>query len=92
MSVYVDKALNRYGRMFMSHMVADTLDELHAMADTIGIQRRWFQANASTPHYDVCQTKKAMAIAYGAIELDRAPYVEVIRRLRKAAAGSLTNG
>ena len=51
MPVYVDNQKNPYGRMKMCHMLADTLEELHAMADLIGIKRKWFQ-NESTPHYD----------------------------------------
>jgi len=57
-----------YGRMVMCHMLADTLDELHAMADRIGVARRWFQDHR-TPHYDVCASKKALAIQFGAIEI-----------------------
>jgi hypothetical protein len=54
MPVYVDEAKNPYGRMLMSHMLADTLPELHAMADIVGLKRAWFQGNASTAHYDLC--------------------------------------
>ena len=82
MAVYIDKCRNEFGRMLMSHMIADSLAELHGMADAIGIQRRWFQANASTPHYDVCQSKKAMALKSGAIELDRREYVLKIQQIR----------
>lgn len=41
MAVYVDPAQHPFGRMIMCHMWADTLDELLAMADRIGVQRKW---------------------------------------------------
>lgn len=67
MSVYVDDMfdlpMGRYRRMKMSHMIADTEDELHAMADTIGVARRWHQGD----HYDVCMSKRKLAIAAGAV-------------------------
>lgn len=82
--VYLDKARNKFGRMLMSHMIADTLEELHAMAQAIGVQRKWFQGQGSTPHYDVCQSKRADAVKRGAVELGRGEYVGVIQRLREA--------
>jgi len=81
MPVYVDKARNGYGRMIMCHMVADTLDELHAMADAIGVKRKWFQPE-SRPHYDICQSKRRLAIWNGAIEIGRKELVAMIRRHR----------
>ncbi len=38
MTVYVDDMKVKYGRMIMCHMVADTINELHEMADKIGIK------------------------------------------------------
>ena len=70
MSVYVDRAIYPYRRMIMCHMVADSLEELHAMADSIGVARRWFQSHSSTPHYDLCKSKRALAVQNGAIELN----------------------
>lgn len=84
MSVYVDKSRNGFGRMVMCHLIADTPAELRAMALKIGLNLRWFQARASTPHFDISQSKKAMAIAAGAIELDRRPFVDVMKRIRNA--------
>lgn len=81
MSVYVDKEENRFGRMIMCHMIADTLDELHAMAGRIGLQRNWFQP-VSSAHYDLSKSRRAEAIRLGAVELDRHAFVGVIRRLR----------
>jgi hypothetical protein len=83
MSVYVDKAKNQYGRMFMCHMVADTLDELHNMADQIGIKRRWFQNSGSMPHYDICQAKKQEAIRLGAKEIESIELVALMRQWRE---------
>lgn len=48
--------------MKMSHMIADTDEELHAMADAIGVARKWFQGD----HYDVSMSKRALAITMGA--------------------------
>lgn len=86
MSVYVDKAIYGYGRMVMCHMIADTPDELHAMADRIGVARKWFQdpltMNVSTPHYDICKSKRALAVEAGAIECDRNAFVAAVRHIR----------
>lgn len=83
MSVYVDKSTNGFGRMVMCHMIADTPPELLSMAVRIGVDPKWFQANASTPHFDIAKSKKALAIAAGAIELDRRPFVDVMKRIRQ---------
>lgn len=71
MAVYVDDMRARVGVMIMCHMVADTLSELHAMADLIGIQRRWYQGPPTTrwPHYDIALSKRALAVANGALEI-----------------------
>lgn len=83
MPVYVDKAVWPFRRMIMCHMVADTPNELHAMADKIGVARRWFQSNASFPHYDICKAKRALAIRYGAVEFEgRAEQVEWMKKTR----------
>lgn len=86
MSCYVDQGRYPYGRMIMCHLIADTPEELHAMADRIGIARKWFQdaGKASFPHYDIALTKRAAAIGAGAIECDRNTFVAHIRRLRPA--------
>lgn len=84
MSVYVDRARNTYGRMLMCHMIADSAIELHQMADVIGVDRRWFQKSppASMPHYDIAQSKRALAIAAGAVDCDRNTFVGHVRQIR----------
>jgi hypothetical protein len=48
----------RLGRMITCHMPADTGAGLHAMADTIGVARRWYHGD----HYDICLAKPNAAI------------------------------
>lgn len=88
MMVYVDTARNRFGRMIMCHMIADSLDELHEMADAIGMKRHWFQAppKASFPHYDVSLSRRMKAIELGAVELARAEFVAAMQRIRAVKA------
>lgn len=90
MSVYVDTMRAplspRRGRTYiMCHMWADTREELFAMADKIGIARKWFQRprevglpgmDASWEHFDIALSKRALAIKAGAIETDRYGPVE----------------
>ena len=66
----------------MSHMIADSLDELHAMAEAIGVARKWFQGRASIPHYDVCKSKRELAIKLGAIPVERREFVLKMRDIR----------
>ena len=45
MTVYVDDVEHSFGQMLMCHMWADTLDELMAMVDKIGVARKWIQGH-----------------------------------------------
>jgi hypothetical protein len=51
------------------HLLADTLDELHALAGRIGLKRAWFQSHGTFPHYDLTRPRRARAVAAGAIEI-----------------------
>lgn len=69
MTVYVDDMAAPYhpkhrpGRTYiMCHMIADTEDELHAMAAKIGVARKWYQDD----HYDITKSSRKLAIANGA--------------------------
>ena len=77
--VYVGKREYKYGRMIMSHMVADSLDELHEMADKIGVNRRHFQDKPNKPHYDICKANKKKVIELGALEVDDRLIIEMFR-------------
>ncbi len=68
MSVYVDNAELACGRMKMCHLLADTTEELMAMADRIGVNRKWIQFPGTwREHFDVCKSKQKLAIQHGAI-------------------------
>lgn len=74
--VYVDAARHPLGRMVMCHMFSPHADALHDMADRIRVKRKWFQdpdvmPKVSWPHYDICQSKRALALTCGAVEVDR---------------------
>ena len=79
MTVYVDTMKARFGRMIMCHMAADTVGELHEMADLIGMKRKWFQDKPRFPHYDISLSKKALAISHGAVELGMKDLVKLMR-------------
>lgn len=70
MTVYVDKFPPGWGKWTGGgHMLASDLDELHAMADRIGLRREWFQGHTTFAHYDVQRGKRALAVAAGAVEI-----------------------
>jgi hypothetical protein len=50
-----------------SHMTADTLDELHALAEKIGLRREWFQPHPLAPHYDLTERRRGAALLAGAV-------------------------
>lgn len=70
MSVYVDDMQAKVGSMILCHMIADTDDELHAMAARLGVARRWHQAPPQhRSHYDISLSKRALALHYGAMAI-----------------------
>lgn len=85
MTVYVDNMRAPYGRLILCHMVADTDDELHAMADAIGVNRRWWQSPDKThgSHYDICLAKRRRAIEIGAVEISMRTLAIMNRRRRE---------
>jgi len=66
MSVYVDDMFAPFRGMLMSHLVADTVEELQEFAAKLGLKPEWFQ-NHRMPHYDVAKSTREKAIKLGAI-------------------------
>lgn len=73
MAVYVDDAFveGDWGKWTGGgHLQADTLDELHEFAASIGLRRSWFQTRPGRPwrdHYDCTRSRRDRAILAGAI-------------------------
>ena len=83
--VYVDSMRTKFGRMVMCHMLADKSDELLTMAARIGVHRKWLQkAGTAEEHFDVCLSKRKLAIANGAVEINSRRIVGIIQNKRGA--------
>lgn len=86
MAVYVDDMRAPLGRMVMCHMLADTTEELLAMADTIGVARKWIQyPGTHREHFDISLSKRAEAVKHGAVEITWRQTGQIARRKRQAA-------
>ena len=81
MSVYVDDAVTLWRGRRWAHLMADTLPELHAMAEALGLPRRAFQDKTSGAHYDVDAGLRERAILLGAIPISRHADRALVRRV-----------
>lgn len=84
MTVYVDNAKIPFRGFLMCHMFADSLEELHAMADKIGLRRSWFQVGTNLEHYDVSLSMRALALQHGARLINREQMRALIRTRMEA--------
>ncbi len=71
MTVYIDDAVHPWRGERWAHLMADTVPELHAMAQQLGIPQRAFQNRPSGAHYDVPAPLREQAIALGAVAISR---------------------
>lgn len=86
MGVYVDNMQAGYRGMKMCHMIADSREELDSIADQIGVQRKWIQKSGTVyEHYDICLSKRKLAVKAGAVELSMKDLASRIRARRDAA-------
>jgi hypothetical protein len=91
MTVYVDDAVTLWRDQRWAHLMADSLEELHAFASRLGLPRHAFQDRRSGAHYDVTAAMRAHALELGAVAIsrhtDRARTRAVIARARELATG-----
>lgn len=67
--MYIDNVRIPFKGMLMSHMTADTLDEIHDMAQRLGAKQKYFQCPPKTrfPHYDIPEKGRELALSLGAL-------------------------
>jgi len=94
-TVYVDPLQNRipnqawrYSRS--CHMYTDgELEELHELAERMGLKRKWFQQHPKLPHYDLTANMRKLAIRLGAVEASLEEMIEFVhqRKFRYDSTG-----
>jgi hypothetical protein len=82
MAVYVDNERIKWRGALWCHLVADSLEELHAFATCIGLRRAWFQDRASYPHYDVTTDVRERALLAGALASRKRDVLMAARKLK----------
>lgn len=103
MAVYVDDMKAGFGRMTMCHMIADTPEELRAMARKIRVQQKWIQDKGTyKEHFDICLSKRKLAVKHGAKQITfmelgrivwgRRPYPSGIYRITHKPSGRVYIG
>lgn len=91
MTVYVDPLMKHGWKMRGQpvrncHLFTDgQIDELHALASSIGMRRAWFQ-DKHVPHYDLTAARRRAAVEAGAIEVDRRIAVGIWQRIKISLA------
>lgn len=90
MAVYVDNERIPWRGLYWCHLVADSLEELHGFAASLGLKRAWFQDRASYPHYDVTTAVRDRALRLGALQADKAMLIACCKRLRAEFLASET--
>lgn len=84
--VYVDNMEAPFGNMIMCHMIADTTEELIAMAKKIGVAEKWIQDKGTySEHFDICQSKRKIAVKAGAVEVTMIQLGRMLARRAEAA-------
>jgi hypothetical protein len=90
MNVYVDDAVTLWRGRRWAHLMADTLEELHAMAARLGIPPRAFQDRRSGAHYDVDAALRERALALGVVPVSRHADRERLRAVIRTARTQAT--
>jgi len=83
MSVYVGSKKVMWRGWTWYHLIADTVEELHEFAQSIGLKKEYYQNHRFMPHYDVTENKRTSAIKKGAIIMTIREEGEKIREAKE---------
>ena len=85
--LYVDHLQIPFGRMKMSHLIADSPEDLREAADQLGFRREWIQYPGGwKEHLDVSESKRRQAIReLGAREITARELALMLIERREAA-------
>ncbi|MEO6277969.1 DUF4031 domain-containing protein [Roseateles sp.] len=79
--MYVDDAgVLKHGYAWF-HLMADSVQELHEFAASIGVPSRAFHRGARHPHYDVSASQRRRALQHGATAISARDAVRIGRRV-----------
>ena len=81
--LYVDHARIPYRKMLMSHLIAETPEELRRAASALGLTDHIQHPGTPKEHLDVSETFRTKAIRLGAIPVTSKQLVTIIRRKRE---------
>lgn len=87
MTVYVDdlrftRAGVKKARVKYCHMVADSLEELHAFAKQIKVEPHFFHRARSCHHYDIVEHQKLAALVLGAVSVRSREIVRIGKEMK----------
>ncbi len=52
-----------------THLIGDSLEELHEFAQEVGLRREWFQDHSRHPHYDLTTLRMARRVIKAGVRL-----------------------
>lgn len=86
MAILVDcNPIVRGNRCWYQLTSDESLDELFAFADRIGLRRSWFQPG-DYPHFDIIDSFRRIAIRHGARQASMREIIAAAGRLRNEAS------
>ena len=86
MAIYVDHARIPYRRMLMSHLLADSSQELEDARRNLGLPDGCTQyPGTAKEHLDISESKRREALDMGALEISSRELVGIIRKRRASA-------